>query len=213
MKHIKRLPEPNILVRKKNEWTNKFIASDKKRPDDSKYGHHEIKTTLFTMSHNKCYYCEGLLKGKSKEIDHLIEVSENKHLAFEWTNLFLSCDNCNNKIPNRILSVSDVLNPCEDTDDEIEKHISFENEQITFLTDKGEKTIKKFRLSTERLDYLRIKQLQSFTEKLITIQKRMNQDGRKKMSETEKDSLKRFAKADSRYSLMFAKYLKKHNIT
>jgi uncharacterized protein (TIGR02646 family) len=211
MKHIKRLSEPKILVQKKNEWTKKFIASGKKRPDNSKYGHQEIKAILFTMSHNKCYYCEGLLKGNQKEIDHFVEVSENKHLAFEWTNLFLSCDNCNDKIPNRNLSVNDVLNPCEDTDDEIEKHICFEGEQITFLTDKGNNTIKKFRLSTERLDYLRMKQLQIFTEKLITIQQLMIQDGRK-MSETEKESLKHFAKTDGCYSLMFAKYLKKHNI-
>ncbi len=211
MRHIKRLSEPNILVRKKKEWKEKFIASDKNQPDSSKYGHREIKAALFTMSHNKCYYCEGLLKGTIKEIDHFIEVSEDKSLAFEWTNLFLSCDNCNNKIPNRSLSVSDVLNPCVDTDDEIEKHISFEDEQITFLTDKGDNTIKKFRLSEERLDYLRIKQLQIFAEKLIAIQNSMNQDGRK-MSETEKESLKRFAKADKSYSLMFAKYLKKHNI-
>ncbi len=211
MRHIKRLSEPNILVRKKNEWTKKFIAGGKKRPDNSKYGHKEIKAALFTMSHNKCYYCEGLLKGIKKEIDHFIEVSENKNLAFEWTNLFLSCDNCNDKIPNQSISVSDVLNPCADTDDEIEKHISYDNEQMIFLTDKGDKTIKKFRLSTERLDYLRMKQLQLFTEKLITIQKLMNQDGRK-MNETEKESLRRFAKADNSYSLMFAKYLKKHGI-
>ena len=162
------------------------------------------------MSHNKCYYCEGLLKGTTKEIDHFIEISEKSSLAFEWKNLFLSCDNCNNKMPNRSISVNEVLNPCVDTDDEIKTHISFEDEQITFLTDKGEKTIKKFKLSEERLDYLRMKQLQIFLKKLITIQDSMNQDGRK-MNETEKESLKRFARADNNYSLMFAKYLE--NIT
>lgn len=212
MRYIKRFSEPDILVQKKDEWTRKFIASKKNQPDKSKYGHHEIQRTLFTMSHGKCYYCEGLLKGTIKEIDHLIEVSEDKNLAFEWTNLFLSCDNCNDKIPNRNISVNDVLNPCVDTDDEIKQHISFDNEQIIFLTDKGESTIKKFHLSTERLDYLRMKQLQIFAEKLIAIQNSMNQEGRRKMSDTEKESLKRFAKADNSYSLMFAKYLKKHNI-
>jgi uncharacterized protein (TIGR02646 family) len=160
------------------------------------------------MSHNKCYYCESLLKGTIKEIDHFIEVSERKALAFEWTNLFLSCENCNNKMSNLSISVDDALNPCIDTDDEIEKHISFEDEQITFLTDKGDNTIKKFRLSTERLDYLRMRPLQIFTQELIQILQMMNQDGRKKMNETEKKSLKRFAKADNNYSLMFAKYLK-----
>jgi len=212
MRHVKRLAEPDILVQKKDEWTRKFIASGKKRPNNSKYGHKEIKAALFTMSHNKCYYCESLLKGTIKEIDHFIEVSERKALAFEWTNLFLSCENCNNKMSNLSISVDDALNPCIDTDDEIEKHISFEDEQITFLTDKGDNTIKKFRLSTERLDYLRMRQLQIFTQELIQILQMMNQDGRRKMNETEKKSLKRFAKADNDYSLMFAKYLKTHNI-
>ena len=211
MRHIQRLAEPDILVRKKDEWTKKFVASGKSRADNSKYGHHEIKTALFTMGHNKCYYCEGLLKGTINEIDHFIEISENKNFAFEWENLFLSCDNCNKKIPNRSISVNDVLNPCIDADNEIEQHISFDNEQITFQTDKGAQTVKKFRLSTERQDYLRMKQLQIFTEKLISIINAMNREGRK-MSATEKESLMRFARIDNCYSLMFANYLKKHNI-
>ncbi len=57
-----------------------------------------------------------------------------------------------------------------------------------------------------------MKHLQFFTEKLMAILKSMNQDGRKIMSEIEKESLKCFAKADNSYSLMFAKYLEKHNI-
>jgi hypothetical protein len=46
MRHVKRLAEPDILVQKKDEWTRKFIASGKKRPNNSKYGHKEIKAAL-----------------------------------------------------------------------------------------------------------------------------------------------------------------------
>lgn len=212
MIHIERMEEPDILIQKKEEWTHKFIASGKPRPDSSKYGHKDIRNALFTMSHNKCYYCENILKGKPKEIDHFIEVAENKELAFEWSNLYLSCSNCNKKMANRSISTNEALDPCIDTDDEIEKHIFFEAEQITYLTEKGEKTIRKYRLSAERLDFLRLKELQRFTEKLITIQFLINQEGGREMSEDEKESLKRFARADNNFSFMFSKLLKKYNI-
>ena len=52
---------------KKDEWSTKFIASGKNRPDNSKYGHKEIKETLFAMSHNKCFYCLYLTKRKKTE--------------------------------------------------------------------------------------------------------------------------------------------------
>ena len=83
MRYIGRNPEPVILNQRKAEWTTKFINSGKDRPDNSKYGHPEIKSSLYSVSHNKCYYCETILKGKPSEIDHYIEVSENKSLAFE----------------------------------------------------------------------------------------------------------------------------------
>ncbi|OQX80987.1 MAG: hypothetical protein B6D64_02470 [Bacteroidetes bacterium 4484_276] len=62
MIHINRLPKPDILTRKEKEWTEKFLASDKKRPDNSKYGHKEIRTQLNSMSYHKCFYCERKLK-------------------------------------------------------------------------------------------------------------------------------------------------------
>ena len=211
MRHIKRLSEPEILVKKKRKWTSQFINSDKKRPDSSKYAHHEIKSTLITMSHNKCFYCETILKGTAKEIDHLIEVSENKKKAYEWSNLFLSCDNCNKKIPNISIPADHVLNPCEDQDDEIQKHISFINEEVTFITDKGKLTIQKFKLNSERLDYLRLKQLQKFYEILVSILMAIKHENRR-INAREREILQRFTKTDNCYSLMFQTILEKYTI-
>jgi hypothetical protein len=46
MRHIDRLPEPQILSKKKEEWQCKFeqklARNPKARPDASKYGHEEI---------------------------------------------------------------------------------------------------------------------------------------------------------------------------
>ena len=211
MRYLKRLAEPDILIKKKKEWTEKFIISGKKRPDSSKYAHQKIKDTLFAMSYTKCFYCEAKLKREPKEIDHFIEVSEDKSLAFEWDNLFLACDNCNRKIPNRSISVSDVLNPCEDSDEEIRQHIDFEDEQIRPLTEKGNQTIQKFRLDSELLDHRRLKQWQYFVKELVVIQETALQNGRK-INENERERLRRYAKSDSSYSLMFIKTLQKHKL-
>ncbi len=68
MIHLKRLPKPEILVRKEKEWTKKFVTSDKPRPENRKYAHREIKEQLFAMSSGKCFYCERKISHERKEI-------------------------------------------------------------------------------------------------------------------------------------------------
>jgi len=46
MRKIKRLPEPQILIDKKQEWLDKLLASGEKRPDSSKYAHIQVKIQL-----------------------------------------------------------------------------------------------------------------------------------------------------------------------
>lgn len=211
MRYIGRNPEPAILNQRKAEWTTKFINSGKDRPDNSKYGHPEIKTSLYSVSHNKCYYCETILKGKPSEIDHYIEVSENKSLAFEWTNLYLSCDNCNDKLPNKSISVLDTLNPCQDDNEEIRKHLKFEDEQITFLTPKGDLTIQKYKLSSERLDWCRMQELKKFYKLLLALKNILIAEKRDSLNALEKERLKRFSRSDYCYSLMFKDVLNENN--
>jgi uncharacterized protein (TIGR02646 family) len=211
MRYIKRLSKPEILEQKEQEWTDKFLKSGKDRPDNSKYGHDEIKSVLFAMSHHKCYYCEQVLKGSKQEIDHFIEVKERKDLAYNWENLYLACENCNNKLPNRDIAVTDVLNPCIDSDEEITKHLTFEDEQIKFLTPKGELTIKKYKLSTEKLDFLRSKFLTAFYKKLSLLHNLQATENRK-LTPDETKSLQDFAKADAPFSLLFRVALKKYGL-
>jgi hypothetical protein len=152
MIYIKRLPKPAILVQKEAEWTENFLNSEKKRPDNSKYAHPEIKQQLHTMSFNKCFYCERILKGVPKEIDHYIEVADEKgrELAYNWENLYLACDNCNNKVPHKNIAVTAALNPCKNTNEEIAQHLTFEDEIITTVnhSEIGLNTIQKFRLNS-----------------------------------------------------------------
>ena len=216
MIHIERLNKPDILVKKEDEWTKKFIASGKTRPDNSKYRHKEILGTLNSMSFHKCFYCETKIKDVPPEIDHFIEVSDpkGKKLAFDWNNLYLACNNCNNKLNNTTIPVTEVLDPCKNTNDEIQKHITFEDEIITAKNNSeiGFKTIQKYRLGERLLDHLRLKQIDLFKDVLLQILVNQNADEGRKMNKQEKEVLKRFAQKDRQFSLMFRILLKKYNI-
>jgi len=216
MIHINRLPKPDILTRKEKEWTEKLLASDKKRPDNSKYGHKEIRTQLNSMSYHKCFYCERKLKGVPSEIDHYIEVSDTKGrgLAYNWDNLYLSCGNCNSKVPNTEIPVNDVLSPCLNTDNEIQKHLTFEDEIITAKNNSkiGLRTIQKFRLDSELLDHLRLKQLKLFMKVLLQIKDNQIKSGHNKLISVEKENLIRFSQVDHPFSLMFRLLLIKYGI-
>ncbi len=216
MRFIKRLPKPSILEEKEEAWRNSFVSSDKKRPDNSKYAHTQIRDTLNSMSFHKCFYCERKLKGVAQEIDHFIEVAERRDLAYDWDNLYLACDNCNNKLPNRSISVTDALDPCRDEDEKIQDHLTFEKETIRAKNGStiGLITIQKYRLSDDHLDYVRRGELQLFYELLISIQQRMIAQQRQSMNEKEKETLLGFKNPDRPFSLMFKVLLERYpNLT
>lgn len=216
MRHIDRLPEPQILSKKKEEWQCKFeqklARNPKVRPDASKYGHEEIRQQLNSCSFNKCFYCESLLVCSNQEIDHYIEVAIEPSLAFEWTNLYLSCSNCNDKLDHNSIPVTNVLNPCVDTDEEIKKHITFEKELIRTqnASEKGSKTIQKFRLNTAILDLKRSKWLNKFTTRVIEITNKMHEEGRTVATTEEKNAICRFMQKDQPYSLMCEVFIRKN---
>lgn len=211
MKHITRLPKPQILVDKAEQWTAKFLASGKDRPDSNKYRHQKITDVLYTMSLHKCYYCERKLKLYPKEIDHFIEVAEKKELAYDWENLYLACDNCNGKMPNTTIAVTEVLDPCRHMDDEIQEHLIFEDELITAKNGSpfGFKTIQKYRLDSEQLDHVRVKQLKEFHKRLISIKDNMITESRGRMTDIEKQQIYAFQQPDKSFSLMFKQLIAK----
>lgn len=214
MRHIDRIEKPRILKEKELMWTQKFIKSGNKRPHNEQYGHNEIRDALCAMSFHKCFYCERTIKETKAEIDHYIEVNEDKTLAFKWTNLYLAYENCNNKLPNKTIPANKALDPCSNTDEEIKEHITFIDEQITANNNSelGFKTIQKFRLNTQLLDLLRSRQLHLFKNVLIKIQYLQNKDGGRPINQIEKQSLIRFAQKDQQFSLMFKNILKKYGL-
>jgi len=214
MRGLERLPEPQILVDRKGIWLSKFLASGNKRPDSNKYGHPTVLTQLNSMSFHKCFYCETKLKGAPKEIDHQVEVSVDKNLAYEWTNFFLSCDNCNNKIPHNIISICDALDPCINTDEFIEEHLTFNKELIVPKNNSGIglNTIKKYRLDTELLDTRRLKQISLLQDLLLEIRKNQISENRSNLTSEEIYIINSFKRIDNPYSLMFKVLIEKYGL-
>jgi hypothetical protein len=164
------------------------------------------------MSSNKCFYCETKLKDLPKEVDHHVEVSVDKKSAFEWTNLHLCCDNCNNKIPHNVIAVQDALNPCKHTDVEIQAHLTFEKELIkpNHNSNLGLTTIKKYRLDSELLDNKRLKQIAAFQTLFIYIQHQQIREQRNYLIQKELEAIEAFKRIDNPYSLMFKVLLEKY---
>ncbi len=211
---IRRLAEPSILAKKKDEWLQKFLA--KRTPekprlglDTSKYGHPKIREVLEAMSSRKCFYCEHKLLEERGQIDHYIEVAESPELAFEWTNLYLSCSDCNNKkLENRTLPVEDCLDPCHPAINPAD-HLTFDRQYIRPKNDsvRGAETIQKYRLDRDDLDHSRLKQLQQLYERLLRLYELKEEEKRKYLTGKEKEALNSFGQADHTFSLMFQVYL------
>lgn len=210
---ITRVPEPAILADKKDIWLQSYLQKRAKnpgqRPSSSQYGHQEIREILESMSFHKCFYCERKLTDIKGEIDHHITVEDDPKLAFTWTNLYLSCPDCNRKkLSNKTIPIADCLDPCNSSVDPA-NHLTFDDEIISSKGDsaKGLKTIQKYKLDRPDLNYLRAKQLQRFHKILIKLQDRQIQEGRTSLTSKEKEALNSFKQADHAFSLMFQVFL------
>lgn len=61
------------------------------------YAGHDVKHRLEVDFHGKCYLCEGALSG-TFQVEHLVPVTVDASLKFEWTNLFPAHgDRCNQR--------------------------------------------------------------------------------------------------------------------
>ena len=214
MRHIDRLAEPGILTKKKAQWLSDFLDSGKNRPDSSKYGHKDILAALNNMSYNKCFYSEERLIAKPKNVDHLMEVALDKTKAFEWSNLYLSSPECNQGRPdNNNIPIADVLDPCKDSDAEIQAHITFDNEliQANNGSKKGLDTIRKFKLNNGSLIQKRCHCLRMLADFILSKNMTREAKGRVSLTDSEKNEIRAWASPDREFSLMVEVYLKKYN--
>lgn len=204
--------EPEVLAESWEKWLAKYLErraiSPGLRPPGAQYAHATIVRVLEGMSFKKCFYCEA--KPDRRTVDHYIEVAERPALAFSWSNLYLACQDCQGKQPNKDNPASDCLDPCDPTFLPGD-HLTFTAEQITAKSgsDRGYRTIQKYRLDDDRLDSKRLKQLKLFYEAREEVRVAMIATERKEMTDFELATLRRFRERDQPFSLMFDVYLAK----
>jgi len=206
MRAITRLAEPDVISRLGAGWLARFLASGLDRPSSSSttYRHDHILRDLMASSHHKCFYCETVLKGVRTEIDHHIEIAYNKNLTFVWGNLYLSCPECQSKVPHKTIPINTCLDPCVDDDVTIQQNLGFRFENIYALGDSliGQRTITKYRLDSQHYDYLRSRELQKFNNELISLMKLLAREVRA-ASPNEIERLKSYSYVTNAFSLMF----------
>lgn len=210
---ISRLPEPAVLAQNRTKWLDAYrkelVGKPKTRPNPRQYGHEDIRITLRSMSFHKCFYCERQLSEREDEVEHYIEVAERPDLAFDWNNLCLSCTDCNSKKRSNVqIPVIDCVHPCDPAEHPAD-HLAFADEYIRPKAGsrKGAKTIQKYCLDRDDLNYRRSKQLQHFERFLRQLQTLRLREGNRPISEREKEALAHFRQPDHAFSLMFSVYL------
>lgn len=100
-----RISPPSVLKNNAHTWLFKLnnlkldphINQSKITQAQNKYRHRQIKDALVEMFYGKCAYCESKITVVTYgAIEHFFPKSLYPDLTFEWTNLLLSCDICNN---------------------------------------------------------------------------------------------------------------------
>ena len=116
------------------------------------------------------------------------------------------------KIDHEAIPVTDALDPCSDSEEEIRNNITFVDELICAVpgSTKGLNTIKKYRLNTDLLDMKRGQWLRKLLKTVADIEAVMIDEGRKSVTDSEKKTLLRYMSPDQPYSLMSEVYLRTH---
>lgn len=167
---------PAILIKKGLELTNKLKADFQNGQitftfDKNVYGGKSVKEALCLYQNNKCCFCESSLHAQHGDVEHFRPkagwVQENKDqlsdtgyywLAYDWENLFLSCQKCNQTFKKNFFPLENpeeraldhtyditkerhlIINPATDNPRD---HLLFKKEIVTFKTSKGDETIKR----------------------------------------------------------------------
>jgi len=162
MHRLKRPTPPELLQANGQEWTDKYLAKRAKakkegrkipRPHFGLEVRAQIVEKLEQMNGDSfCSYCESFLDSSKPNVEHFEEVSDKPEKAFDWENLFLSCNTCNSNKKN-----SNMVNPCGDNPRE---HFTFDNVLAIKKTDLGRKTIKMLDLNGRKRRWRRTKLLE-----------------------------------------------------
>lgn len=129
------------LLKGNPNTTDAQIRKAKKNVENAqaKYGHPRVKDELVKMFHGKCAYCESKITVVTYgAIEHFRPKSEYPDLTFEWSNLLLSCDVCNDgshkgtNFPLDVNGKSLLIDPTDGVTD-LNTHLEFAWDAVASL--------------------------------------------------------------------------------
>ena len=112
-----KLAKPNVLEANAVAWTKTLV--DKINlgikltdTEKTKYRHPDIKDALVKETHGKCAYCESkLLHIHHGDVEHIYPKSLDPNKTFDWDNLTLACEVCNQFKSNHDPNMLHIIDP------------------------------------------------------------------------------------------------------
>jgi uncharacterized protein (TIGR02646 family) len=173
--------KPEILTQKQEEWTKALLAaikSDEKPTETIKgrYRHPQIKTAIVDETYGKCAYCESKVRHIAHgDIEHIIPKSIEPQLTFEWDNMTLACDRCNENKSDHFANHDDLVDPYAVNPDD---HFFIEGPLVLPVPgdEAAELTEKTIKLNRLELVEMRKKRIQSLHDQVKNIAKTHSED-------------------------------------
>lgn len=135
---LSKLPEPKILKENAKKWTEEHLKNIEEGKEStsylkSRYSHKEIKDSILKETSEKCAYCESKFRHVHHgDIEHIYPKSLDESKRFEWANLTLACEICNQNKSTTDIGI--MIDPYKmDPSD----HLFFAGTIIIEITDNG----------------------------------------------------------------------------
>lgn len=114
---INKLNEPQVLIDNGKEWTRQHLENIANGVESSaylksRYNHKDIKDQIVKETNGKCAYCESKLRHiHHGDIEHIFPKSLDETKRFEWNNLTLACEICNQYKSNQDPYLTHIQDP------------------------------------------------------------------------------------------------------
>lgn len=234
---LEKPPAPQVLNENFNDWTNDLLDAVTRYNGYSKiprqekesllryYKHVDIKNVLFTMSSEKCVFCEGKPgENGNIEIEHFIPKSIYPQVTFDWHNLLPSCRKCNESKSTLDTTLEPIINPCEDDPENFFEYDYLFIRPKHSLVDKtiAERTIDEVSLNSPRLFNARADILFNLSSYLMTAENHIKDIEESSSPRVQRNKLNKLRSSievidlltlkDQKYSAFTKNYLSKDRI-
>lgn len=134
MRGLQKTAKPQVLVDNDDQWRVDLLAvlAAGNKPTEAmkgRYRHKQIKDALVKETGGKCAYCESKVRHITHgDIEHVVPKSKVPEKAYDWENLTLACDVCNENKGDTYSS-----DPALSQDALIDPYVDDPNDHFLFL--------------------------------------------------------------------------------